>query len=541
MAPSSKAWRTLTNTLQITPDYSVPPVGLHWRSNTFFIIATVAIGLFTDLFLYGLIVPILPYMLHDRLDVPKSDTQPYVSGLLTAYAAASVLFSPVSGVLADRVSTRQAPFLLGLLSLLAATVLLFLGNNIAVLVIARVLQGVAAAVVWTIGLALCLETVGSDNLGKTIGSIFSFISVGNLVAPVLGGVLYEKAGYPGVFSIGFAILAIDFIMRLLVIEKKVAARYETKDPTQGDLDQDLRQETRGHDRAADETGYNEETPLLSKKEHDYYKISPDQPAIARKIKLLPCLKHPGLVTAFLIAGIQAFLLGAFDATVPTVAEQYYSFTSLKSGLLFLPLGVSDFLLGPVFGWAVDRFGTKPVATFSYFYLVPILILLRLPKPCPSSPSSLSLLSSIYPTTPPSTSSLKALAACANPTNEIAIWSALLFLAGIGLAGTSAPSIVEAGAIVKKFHERNPDFFGADGPYAQLYGLSSMVFSAGLTIGPLVAGGLKTKIGYGDMNAVVAVVSGLTGVAAFVCIGGRARWRDLRRVGDLAWWRGEGGA
>ncbi|GME53332.1 membrane transporter protein [Neofusicoccum parvum] len=473
MAPSSKAWRTLTNTLQITPDYSVPPVGLHWRSNTFFIIATVAIGLFTDLFLYGLIVPILPYMLHDRLDVPKSDTQPYVSGLLTAYAAASVLFSPVAGVLADR--------------------------------------------------------------------IFSFISVGNLVAPVLGGVLYEKAGYPGVFSIGFAILAIDFIMRLLVIEKKVAARYETKHPTQGDLDQDLRQETRGHDRAADETGYNEETPLLSKKEHDYYKISPDQPAIARKIKLLPCLKHPGLVTAFLIAGIQAFLLGAFDATVPTVAEQYYSFTSLKSGLLFLPLGVSDFLLGPVFGWAVDRFGTKPVATFSYLYLVPILILLRLPKPCPSSPSSLSLLSSIYPTTPPSTSSLKALAACANPTNEIAIWSALLFLAGIGLAGTSAPSIVEAGAIVKKFHERNPDFFGTDGPYAQLYGLSSMVFSAGLTIGPLVAGGLKTKIGYGDMNAVVAAVSGLTGVAAFVWIGGRARWRDLRRVGDLAWWRGEGGA
>lgn len=68
----------------------------------------------------------------------------------------------------------------------------------------------------TIGLALCLETVGPANLGKTIGSIFSFISVGNLAAPLLGGVLYEKAGYSGVFGIGFAVLALDFIMRVLV-------------------------------------------------------------------------------------------------------------------------------------------------------------------------------------------------------------------------------------------------------------------------------------------------------------------------------------
>lgn len=378
-----------------------------------------------------------------------------------------------------------------------------------------------------------------------LAKIFSFISVGNLVAPILGGVLYDKAGYPGVFGIGFAILAIDFIMRLLVIEKKVAARYETKDPTQGDLDQDLRHERNRQDSAIEENGDTEETPLLSKKEQDYYYISPDQPPIVQKFKLLPCLKHPGLVTAFIIAGVQAFLLGAFDAvshafhtyqslanrlqTVPTVAQQYYTFSSLKSGLLFLPLGVSDFLLGPVFGWAVDRAGTKPVATFAYLYLVPILILLRLPRPCPSSPSSLSLLASINPREPPSSAALKTLATCADPKKQIAIWSALLFLAGAGLAGTSAPSIVEAGAIVKKFHERNPDFFGADGPYAQLYGLSSMVFSAGLTIGPLVAGALKEKIGYGDMNAVIAAVSGVTGVAAFVWIGGRVGWGDVWRM------------
>ena len=40
-----------------------------------------------------------------------------------------------------------------------------------VLIVARILQGISAAVVWTIGLALVLDTVGPDNLGKTIGSV----------------------------------------------------------------------------------------------------------------------------------------------------------------------------------------------------------------------------------------------------------------------------------------------------------------------------------------------------------------------------------
>ena len=94
-----------------------------------------------------------------------------MSALLAAYAGASVLFSPVAGVLADRVPSRRAPFLLGLVALLAATVLFGLGRSLWVLVLARVLQGVSAAVVWTVGLALVIDTVGTEKLGTTIGSV----------------------------------------------------------------------------------------------------------------------------------------------------------------------------------------------------------------------------------------------------------------------------------------------------------------------------------------------------------------------------------
>lgn len=148
-----------------------PPWALRWRSNTFFIIATVAVGLFTDLFLYGLVVPVLPFMLKSRLSIPGDQIQSYVSNLLAAFAGASVVSSVPAGWIADRTNSRQLPFLSGLSALLAATIMLALGRSIAVLVVARILQGISAAVVWTIGLAMVLDTVGSQNLGKVIGSV----------------------------------------------------------------------------------------------------------------------------------------------------------------------------------------------------------------------------------------------------------------------------------------------------------------------------------------------------------------------------------
>ncbi|KAI5363223.1 putative major facilitator superfamily, MFS transporter superfamily [Septoria linicola] len=502
MTGMSSGVAKLLNTLQIPgyQDYSVEPAGLRWRSNTFFIVATVAIGLFTDLFLYGLIVPVLPFMLQDRVGVPEEQVQSLTSGLLAAYAAASVVFSPVAGILADKVATRQAPFLFGLLALLASTILLFLGTTVPILALARVLQGISAAFVWTIGLALCLETVGPENLGKTIGSIFSFIAVGNLAAPILGGVLYEKTGIAGVFALGASILAVDFVMRLLVIEKKIANKYYAEDPSTvsdlntsrndnetNDQSQDSEAQTNGNDN-------DEEQPLLGGKHPDdsYYKLKPkdEYPRLVRIIPILPCLSDPMLLTALLVAMVQAILLGSFDSTIPTVAKQLFDFSSLRSGLLFIPLGVFDFILGPVFGWCVDRYGTKPVAVLSYAYLVPVLICLRIPHE--------------------------------GGMDQIIVYSVLLGLCGMGLAGIGAPSIVEAGAIVQKYYEVNPDYFGEKGPYAQLYGMSNMVFSFGLTVGPELAGELKQAIGYGNMNVVLAAVCLITSVLSFAFIGGKPK-------------------
>jgi MFS family permease len=287
---------------------------------------------------------------------------------------------------------------------------------------------------------------------------------------------------------------VDLVLRLLVIEKKIAKLYQqpstngTNTPSQPDSHSNLPasevtpllNDIQGEDSTLARNRQNED--LTS------FIIPPNQNALIRQAPILACLKNLSLLTAFLVGFMQASILGAFDATIPTIAVEYYNFTSLRAGLLFLALGIPTLLLGPVAGWAVDRFGTKPAATLGFTYITPVIACLRFVEP--------------------------------GGTPQVRVYAVILALCGVGLAAIDAPSIVEAGLVVEKYHKANPDFFGINGPYAQLYGLNSMVFSAGFTLGPLIAGSLKDSIGYGNMNTLLAGATGITALLSFLFIGGR---------------------
>jgi MFS family permease len=214
------------------------PAGLAWRSSEMFIVSTVAVGIFSDTFLHSIIVPILPFVLHDHVHVPPAKVQGTVDGLLAAYAVARVVISPFAGALADRTKSRQLPYLFGLISLILSTVMLYTGRTVLVVIILSFARGASCAIVLCVGLAMCIDTVGPNRLGVTTGrvslqafstlcvpkqctysrpEIFSFVSVGDLCAPVVGGILYEKAGYEVVAAVTLSTISVDLLMRLLVI------------------------------------------------------------------------------------------------------------------------------------------------------------------------------------------------------------------------------------------------------------------------------------------------------------------------------------
>lgn len=273
-------------------------------------------------------------------------------------------------------------------------------------------------------------------------------------------------------------------MRLLVIEKKTALKFR-KASLDSEQTANEDQNTGSPDTPS------EGTPLLpgskSNSENlNKYIFTAPPPKWTKKISILACIHNPALLTAWLIAFVQNFVIAAFDSTLPIVASDFYDFNAYDTGLIFLALGGPFFVFGPIAGYCVDRFGTKLPTLFGFFSLVPVLTCLRLVEP--------------------------------GGSKQIAIYAALLVFCGTGLCVLGAPSVVEAGAVVEKYYRANPSFFGETGPYAQLYGVNSMVVSAGFTFGPLVAGGLKESIGYGNMNAVLAGMCGVTGILCALYVG-----------------------
>lgn len=140
-------------------------------------------------------------------------------------AGVAFISCPVFGYIVDVAPTRRMPYVLGLIFLGASMGLLAAARSTAIFVIARLLQGGATAMVAVAGLALLTDSVPLDNLGQTIGYQGSAIALGFLLGPLLGGIIYDTAGYQAVFGLAFALVGVDLLMRVLIVEKKVAAKW----------------------------------------------------------------------------------------------------------------------------------------------------------------------------------------------------------------------------------------------------------------------------------------------------------------------------
>ena len=88
--------------------------------------------------------------------------------------------------------------------------------------LARILQGVSSSFIWTVGLALLCDVTPESRVGQQLGLAMAGLSAGVVLAPPIGGALYQNLGFhaPFIFSIG--IILVDLLGRLLVIERKEA-------------------------------------------------------------------------------------------------------------------------------------------------------------------------------------------------------------------------------------------------------------------------------------------------------------------------------
>ncbi|GAB1192834.1 hypothetical protein APSETT444_002031 [Aspergillus pseudonomiae] len=145
--------------------------------------------------------------------------------MLAAFGGAIFVGSPIFGYFADKGTSRQVPFIFGLLALGGSTIMFWVARSLSSLVIARVLQGLSAAVVWTVGMALVVDTVGKDQVGAAMGYVSMAMTVGTVFGPFIGGVVLSRISYDAVFTIAVGLVVLDILLRLFMIEQKTALKW----------------------------------------------------------------------------------------------------------------------------------------------------------------------------------------------------------------------------------------------------------------------------------------------------------------------------
>ncbi len=182
----------------------------------------VTLAVFTDMFIHGMIVPILPIYA-----ASLGISQTALGFLFGSYALALLITTPIFGMISDKLG-RRGPMLWGILGLAAATLLFAFANTFWFLLLARILQGCAAAITWTAGLALLADFYPSEERGQAMGIALSGQAIGILVGPSMGGWLYQIGGYMFPFFVAAGMAVLDGLLRLLLLKEEPHREKQTE-------------------------------------------------------------------------------------------------------------------------------------------------------------------------------------------------------------------------------------------------------------------------------------------------------------------------
>ena len=484
-----------------------PPTLLNYRTSTAFITATVAFAIFTDIFVYGIIVPVIPFALTERAGIPESDIQYWTSILLAIYGAALLVTAPVCGWLADRSSSRRTPLLLGLLALAGSTVMLCVGRSIGVIAAGRVLQGMSAAVVWVVGLALLVDTVGGDDIGQAMGHVGLAMSLGVLLAPLLGGVVFERAGYYSVWAMAFGLIGLDIVLRIVMVERKIAVRWDPQfepkraEPVSGDqkvITKELDEKPDGTESEDDNKAEETASRPVDQHSHQEDDLNARNKWYNRLPPVLKLLASRRLLSALWAVLIQSSLLTSFDSVLPLFTKNTFGWNATGAGLIFLPIVVPTFA-GPLIGHLSDKQGPRWYATAGFAGCTPFLIMLRLVDH--------------------------------DSLRQKVLLCALLVLIGLFLTLALIPMMAEVTyAVMDKESRRPKGYYGKNGAYAQAYSLFNMAWAAGCMVGPLLAGLVVNSKGWPTATLILGCVSIFTAVPVVIWTGGswrKSKGRDMQ--------------
>ena len=170
--------------------------------------------------------------LAQAFDASFQEVQWVVLGYLLVVTTSVV----TAGRLGDMIGRRRL-LLAGLLLFTVASVLCGLAPRLWMLVAARVLQGVGAAVMMALSTALVAGTVPKEKTGSAMGLLGTTSAVGTALGPSLGGMLIDSLGWPSIFFINLplGLVAVFLVLRSLPADRQAAGAQRVRFDNQGTL------------------------------------------------------------------------------------------------------------------------------------------------------------------------------------------------------------------------------------------------------------------------------------------------------------------
>lgn len=389
---------------------------------------------------------------------------------------------------------RRLPLLLGLAALLGATIMLNVATSVAVFVMGRLLQGISAAVVWVVGLALLADTVPREMLAQYMGYVSLGMTSGFMLGPLLGGVLYERTGYNGVWALCYAFIGLDFVLRIVLVEKKDLPSSDEDGPAKDVQAESFEPQPETKESSAGNT-------TLSTEESSPSQPTPKTKTWTQKLPaVFTLLASRRLLAALFASVVQAALIASFDSILPLFVNETFSWGSLQSGILYLTIVIPT-LTSPVVGYLGDKHGGRWFAAVGYLLACPLFVLLRL--------------------------------VTHDSIRQKVLLIALMVLIGFAMTLSFPVIMAEITHIVAAKEQSRPKgSFGKGGAYAQAYGLFNMAFALGTLVGPIWAGLIKQNYGWGTATWTLGLLSGVTTVPCLIWVDGSIRKRRNKRA-DLA--------
>ncbi|KAF4972891.1 hypothetical protein FZEAL_9495 [Fusarium zealandicum] len=326
------------------------PFLLGLRSSRWFIIATVILGIYVDIFLYASTVVTIPFLVEDQLGVGEDEVLQLTGWSMFAYSIASFSVSPLAGLLADTSKSRRAPLLSGLAFLLAGIICLWKASRTSVLLFGRVLQGASAGFVWTIGLALIIDTVGQDEIGGVLAYADIALCMGLASGPPVSGAVLKAYGKDAIYVLTLGLTLVDVLMRLFLVEAGTALRWKPEPAPEAVAPEAVAPDLSNKVTVLSEEGPEDRTSTIGA----YIKV------VFRSWRILGALMGTWVVSHILIT---------MDVAVPIYLEETFESDCSKVGLMLLVFYCPS-LLCIWSGQLADRYGGKWLAIAGLLGCIP---------------------------------------------------------------------------------------------------------------------------------------------------------------------------